>query len=151
MKQRFLAGLIFLLVFLGSFALLSNLGGESNRGASSGSKSSNAQVSENGNASGPSSTSNENQKNQASTNEGILVTRVIDGDTIEIEGGQKVRYIGIDTPEKVDPRPSVQCYGKEAAAKNKELVEGKRVRLEKDVSETDKYGRLLRYVFVGDT
>lgn len=80
-----------------------------------------------------------------------LVTRVIDGDTIEIEGGQHVRYIGIDTPETVDPRKPVQCFGVEASNKNKELVSGKRVRLEKDVSETDQYGRLLRYVYVGDT
>ena len=79
------------------------------------------------------------------------VVRVVDGDTIEIEDGQKVRYIGIDTPETVDPSKSVQCYGKEAADKNKELVEGKMVRLEKDVSETDQYGRLLHYIYVGDT
>lgn len=78
------------------------------------------------------------------------VARVIDGDTIEIEGGQKVRYIGIDTPETVDPRQSVGCFGKEASSKNKELVEGKEIRLEKDVSETDKYERLLRYVYVDD-
>ena len=85
------------------------------------------------------------------------VVRVIDGDTIEIsatdgpasggENGQKIRYIGIDTPETVDPRKAVQCFGQEAAAKNRELVEGKTVSLEKDVSETDKYGRLLRYVY----
>lgn len=81
----------------------------------------------------------------------VKVTRVIDGDTIEIEGGQKVRYIGIDTPETVDPRKPLQCFGKEAAAKNRELVGGKDVSLEKDVSETDKYGRLLRYVFVNET
>lgn len=80
-----------------------------------------------------------------------LVTRVIDGDTIEIEGGQHIRYIGIDTPETVDPRKPVQCFGVEASNKNKELVSGKRVRLVKDVSETDKYGRLLRYIYVGDT
>jgi len=80
----------------------------------------------------------------------VKVTRAIDGDTIEIEGGQKVRYIGIDTPETVDPRKSVQCFGKEASDKNKELVEGKDVELEKDVSETDKYGRLLRYVWIED-
>lgn len=80
----------------------------------------------------------------------VKVTRVIDGDSIEIEGGQKVRYIGMDTPETVDPRKPVQCYGQEASAKNKELVGGKSVRLEKDVSETDKYGRLLRFVYVGD-
>lgn len=76
------------------------------------------------------------------------VTRVIDGDTIELENNQRVRYIGIDTPETVDPRKPVQCFGQEASAKNKELVEGKTVNLEKDVSDIDKYGRLLRYVYV---
>jgi len=81
----------------------------------------------------------------------VKVTRVIDGDTIEIGSGQKVRYIGIDTPETVHPDKTVQCFGAEASAKNRELVERKQVHLEKDVSETDKYGRLLRYVYVGDT
>lgn len=79
------------------------------------------------------------------------VVRVIDGDTIEvdIEGAQyTVRYIGIDTPETVAPGRPVDCYGPEASVRNKELVEGKTVRLEKDVSETDRYGRLLRYVYV---
>jgi len=75
----------------------------------------------------------------------VKVARVIDGDTIELEGGQKVRYIGIDTPEKN------VCYYTEATGKNKDLVEGKEVFLEKDVSETDRYGRLLRYVWKGDT
>lgn len=78
------------------------------------------------------------------------VTYVYDGDTIEVRiSGQeyRVRYIGIDAPESTyehDP------YGPEATAKNRELVAGKRVRLEKDVSEIDRYGRLLRYVYVGD-
>ena len=76
------------------------------------------------------------------------VTRVIDGDTIEIEGGERVRYLGIDTPETVDPRKPVQCFGVEASKKNKELVEGKTVRLEKDITDRDKYGRLLRYIYV---
>lgn len=78
----------------------------------------------------------------------VLVSRVIDGDTIEISSGLKVRYIGIDTPETVHPQKPLQCFGKEASQKNKELVEGKLVSLEKDVSETDKYGRLLRYVYL---
>ncbi len=73
------------------------------------------------------------------------VVRVIDGDTIEIAGGAHVRYIGIDTPEIYS---EVEFYGPEAKAKNIELVEGKLVTLEIDVSETDKYGRLLRYVYV---
>lgn len=81
----------------------------------------------------------------------VKVIRVVDGDTIEIETGEKLRYIGVNTPESVDPRRPVQCYGKEASVKNKELVEGKMVRLEKDVSNTDKYGRLLRYVWIRDT
>jgi micrococcal nuclease len=81
------------------------------------------------------------------------VVRVIDGDTIEVSIGSKtykVRYIGIDTPETKHPEKPVEWMGKEAAAKNEELVGGKVVGLEKDVSETDKYGRLLRYVWVGD-
>lgn len=82
-----------------------------------------------------------------------LVSNVIDGDTIEvtfINGDiKKVRYIGIDTPESVDPRHIVECFGREAAAKNRNLVFGKTVYLSKDISQTDKYGRLLRYVYVG--
>jgi len=81
------------------------------------------------------------------------VVRVIDGDTIEVSiagKSYKVRYIGIDTPETVHPSKPVECFGKEATEKNRELVDGKTVRLEKDVSETDSYGRLLRYVWVGD-
>ncbi len=78
----------------------------------------------------------------------VKVTRIVDGDTIEIEGGIKLRYIGINAPESVDPRRAVQCFGKEASKRNAELVNGKLVKLEKDVSETDRYGRLLRYVYV---
>lgn len=78
------------------------------------------------------------------------VVRVVDGDTIKLETGEVVRYIGIDTPETVHPSKPIQCYGKEASDKNKELVEGKEIKLEKDVSETDKYNRLLRYVWLGD-
>lgn len=81
----------------------------------------------------------------------IKIVRVIDGDTIEIAGGEKIRYIGIDAPETVDPRKTAQCFGREASRKNKELVEGKMARLEKDVMDRDKYHRLLRYVWVGNT
>lgn len=77
--------------------------------------------------------------------ETATVTRVIDGDTIIIGSGQKVRYIGIDTPEV---QPGKEAYGMEAWLANRQLVEGKEVRLERDVSETDEYGRLLRYVYV---
>ncbi|MCH8200824.1 MAG: thermonuclease family protein [Chloroflexi bacterium] len=80
-----------------------------------------------------------------------LVVRVVDGDTIEVEvDGEtyKVRYIGIDTPETVDPRRPVGCFGEEASAANKALVEGLIVGLEGDVSDTDRFGRLLRYVWL---
>ena len=60
---------------------------------------------------------------------GLLVTRVIDGDTIELENGERVRYLGINTPESVDPRKPVECFGKEASLKNKELVLNKKVSL----------------------
>jgi micrococcal nuclease len=59
-----------------------------------------------------------------------------------------VRYIGIDTPETVDPRRPVGCFGEEASAANKALVEGLIVGLEGDVSDTDRFGRLLRYVWL---
>ena len=80
----------------------------------------------------------------------LKVSRVIDGDTIEIETGEKVRYIGVDTPETVSPKKPVQCFGKEASNKNTELVEGQLITMEKDVSNKDKYGRLLRYVYLDD-
>lgn len=79
-----------------------------------------------------------------------IVTNVIDGDTFTIEGGKVVRIIGIDTPETVHPSKPMQCYGKEASNKITELIEGQKIRLEKDVSETDKYNRLLRYVWKGE-
>lgn len=75
------------------------------------------------------------------------VDYVIDGDTIVLAGGQRLRYIGIDTPEL---RPKPEYYAEEALQANRALVERKAVRLEKDVSDKDKYGRLLRYVYVGD-
>jgi len=78
----------------------------------------------------------------------IKVAKVIDGDTIKLEDGQTVRYIGVDTPETKHPQKKLQCYGKEAMRKNKDLVEGMMIRLEQDISETDKFSRLLRYVFV---
>jgi len=83
-----------------------------------------------------------------STKEIASVKRVIDGDTIVLSDERKVRYIGIDTPEIHHPLKSVQCFGTEAAQFNKNLVEGKEVTLQRDISETDKYGRLLRYVWV---
>jgi micrococcal nuclease len=77
----------------------------------------------------------------------VRVIKVVDGDTIKLENDQTVRYIGIDTPEVSQGK---ECYADEATNRNKELVLGKVVRLVKDVSETDRYGRLLRYVYTGD-
>lgn len=84
------------------------------------------------------------------------VLRAVDGDTIEVSLCQDVgvcrtdtvRYIGVNTPETVDKRKAVQCFGKEASSVNKKLVVGESVLLVKDVSDRDKYGRLLRYVFL---
>ncbi|MCS6956595.1 MAG: thermonuclease family protein [Patescibacteria group bacterium] len=83
------------------------------------------------------------------------VAKVVDGDTIEIEIDgkiQRIRIIGINTPEVVDPRKPVECFGKEASEKAKELLSGKKIRLEKDPTQgdIDKYARLLRYVFLED-
>ena len=84
-----------------------------------------------------------------------LVLRVSDGDTIYVELGGKhysVRYIGIDTPETHHPTDGADYWGFEATEANKAMVKaGERVILQRDISETDIYGRLLRYVFVGDT
>lgn len=84
------------------------------------------------------------------TEDKLTVTRIVDGDTIELSNGKKVRYIGIDTPESVAPNTEVECFGKEATVKNTDLVLNKEVTLVKDISETDQYGRLLRYVYVDD-
>jgi micrococcal nuclease len=78
------------------------------------------------------------------------VVRVVDGDTIRVRLGdrtERVRYIGIDTPESVKPGTPVQCYAKRAAAANAALVAGRRVRLVGDVEHRDRYGRLLAYVY----
>ncbi|HET7099329.1 MAG TPA: thermonuclease family protein [Patescibacteria group bacterium] len=75
------------------------------------------------------------------------VIKVFDGDTIQIETGQNVRYIGVDTTEVY---PNVECYSLKAKKENENLVLGKTVRLEKDVSGEDKYGRLLRYIYIDD-
>ncbi len=72
--------------------------------------------------------------------------RVIDGDTIELDDGEHVRYIGMDTPEM---RP-VEPWAEAATEANRELVEGEMLRLETDVQLRDRYGRLLAYVYVGD-
>lgn len=79
-----------------------------------------------------------------------LVTRVVDGDTIELERIGKVRLIGVDTPETVDPRRSVQRFGREASDFTKRMVEGRRVRVEYDWNKKDKYNRTLAYIYLED-
>ena len=79
-----------------------------------------------------------------------IVERVVDGDTIIVAGVGRVRLIGVDTPESVDPRRPVQFFGREASAFAKRLLEGKRVRLEYDQLRTDRYGRTLAYVWLPD-
>lgn len=86
-----------------------------------------------------------------------MVTRVVDGDTVEVvlddqDGKIKVRMLGINTPESVDPRRSVQCFGKEASQALKRVAEGRRVALIEDpqADDRDKYGRLLRTIVLED-
>ncbi len=82
----------------------------------------------------------------------VPVTRVIDGDTIEVrlDGGyEDVRLIGVDTPETVKPDTPVQCFGERASHFTKRLLEGRRVRLVFGVERHDVYGRSLAYVHLG--
>lgn len=76
--------------------------------------------------------------------------RVIDGDTVELEGGERVRLIGVNTPESVDPRRPVERFGQEASAFTRRLAEGKAVRLEYDAEARDPYGRTLAYIYLPD-
>lgn len=99
----------------------------------------------------------------AAVNEYVYVNRAVDGDTLKLSGGERVRLIGIDTPElhysaklERDARRShkdikeIQALGAKSAAFTKALCEGKKVRLEFDVDKRDKYGRLLAYVYLED-
>lgn len=71
--------------------------------------------------------------------------RVLDGETIEIAGGTRILYIGVKVPE-VEPQ---ECFGLEAQQRNRQLVEGQWIEIEKDTSELDlSYGYLLRYVYL---
>lgn len=81
------------------------------------------------------------------------VTKVTDGDTIRVQLGDQnisVRLIGIDTPEISHPKEPVQCYGPEAQEALEKLILNKEIKLEKDVSDTDRFGRSLRYVWLED-
>ena len=122
---------IFFAILVGVFVLLNNSGLKQSKTASS----------------PPANNQIEDAKQAA------RVLRVIDGDTIKVLINNKedtVRLIGIDAPETTDPRTIVECFGKEASNKAKEILDGKTVTLESDPTQgnRDKYGRLLRYVFL---
>lgn len=78
------------------------------------------------------------------------VAFVVDGDTIELTDKRRVRYLGINTPEMNFGKGKPDCFAAEAAKVNKELVVGQEIEMEKDVSDKDKYARLLRYVYLPD-
>jgi len=86
----------------------------------------------------------------AASAEAQRVERVVDGDTIVVEGVGRVRLIGVDTPETVAPGRPVEFFGREASAFTKRLLEGRPVRLEYDRERTDRYGRTLAYVHLAD-
>ncbi len=94
--------------------------------------------------------------NNFSVKNGVYkVEKVVDGDTVHIQtqsGKEVVRLIGIDTPETVAPGVSPQCFGQQATEKTTSLLNNKMVRIEGDVTkgDRDKYGRLLRYVYISD-
>jgi len=78
----------------------------------------------------------------------VKVKRVIDGDTILLTNGERVRLIGVDTPETKHPQKPVERFGKEAYLFTKKMVEGKEVRLKYDWPRKDKHDRLLAYVYL---
>lgn len=83
--------------------------------------------------------------------EETVVTRVVDGDTIVIESGEKVRFILVNCPESVHSDSSKNTeFGAIASAYTKSILEGETIYLEKDVSNIDRYGRLLRYIYLAD-
>ena len=89
------------------------------------------------------------------TDSPFQIVKVIDGDTVDISQDgvtTRVRLIGINSPESVDPRRPVECFGKQASAHAKELLNGKTVHIELDSTQDtyDKYGRLLAYITLSD-
>lgn len=79
-----------------------------------------------------------------------IVKTVIDGDTIELNDGEKVRYIGIDAPEFQSSKKNAEKFAEEAFQANRKIVENRKVKLEFDVEQRDQYGRLLAYVYTED-
>lgn len=92
-------------------------------------------------------------KNQESITgvEKVTVDRVVDGDTIVLKDGRKVRYLNIDTPETVKENTPIRCYGKEASSFNRDVVSGKNILMVGDKEKQDKYGRELRFIFLQGT
>jgi len=90
------------------------------------------------------SVKNSSESSSINANRSVKVTRVLDGDTIEVEGGERVRYLGINAPESGQP------FSTEATRENERLVAGRTITLEFDVQTQDRYKRLLAYVWVGD-
>jgi micrococcal nuclease len=95
--------------------------------------------------------------NQAAVETNATIVHVVDGDTFDAElddvGKVRIRMLGVNTPETVDPRKAVECFGKDASSFSKSvLIEGSRIRLDEDAQadERDKYGRLLRNVVLAD-
>jgi len=85
--------------------------------------------------------------------ENATVIRVVDGDTVVVSlagRSERVRFIGVDTPESVKPGTPVQCYAKAASAETEHLLDGRRVSLRYDAERRDRYGRLLAYVYRRD-
>lgn len=87
----------------------------------------------------------QNRKDSISGKAEVLVAKVLDGDTIQTSQSERIRYIGINAPEKGQP------FSSQATAENKRLILTKKVRLEFDIQTKDRYGRTLAYVFVGET
>lgn len=82
--------------------------------------------------------------------EWVTVKRVVDGDTFVLTTGERVRLIGVDTPETVHPNKQVEPFGQEASRYSKSMLTGQKVRLEFDVEKRDRYKRLLAYVYLQD-
>lgn len=100
-------------------------------------------------------TSEHSSESRNAISEKRRVVRVVDGDTIVVGPNEKVRLIGVDTPETVHPKRAVQCFGEEAKEFTRRMTKGQTVRLVSDQSNAmrrhrDKYGRTLAYVFLED-
>lgn len=97
-------------------------------------------------------TSTSNSTQQISNKvEKVYVQRSIDGDTIELSDGRKVRFLSMDTPETVKPNTPVMCYGPEAKAVSKNLVEHKTIYISFDKEKVDRYNRDLRFLYLNET